>query len=338
MTSEVPAAIGRSATQTRDVLVAAGLAPSVHNTQPWRFRLLSSGIELHAEPSRRLAVCDPLGEEQRLSCGAALFNLRLALAGQGLHPVVSTTPDHSRPDLLAVVRGGTRRPATPEIASLLRAIPRRHTNRRPFADTSVTPPERHTLQHAAHLEGAQLHLVGDTRHAELSDLAAQAHQLQFADQAFRAELAAWTAHDGGRSDGVPAAAGGPLPEPHDRWVHRDFTGGQGRRRVGGKDFEDRPLIAVLTARGSGQAVDVRAGEALQRVLLTATVAGLAVSFVSQLVEVPDVRDQVQRMVGGIGVPRVVLRIGRGWPVAATPRLPVEDLVLGEPADRAAPLG
>jgi hypothetical protein len=127
---------------------------------------------------------------------------------------------------------------------------------------------------------------------------------------------------------VPVSAGGPLPAPQDRWVLRDFTAGTGRDRVPGKDFEYEPLIAVLTATLSGGLGDVQAGEALQRVLLTATAEGLAVSFLSQLVEVPDVRDAVQRLIGALRTPAVVLRIGYGWPTTRTPRRAVPDLLWG----------
>jgi hypothetical protein len=109
-------------------------------------------------------------------------------------------------------------------------------------------------------------------------------------------------------------------------VHRDFTAGAGRERVPGKDFEDEPLIAVLTATFGGRPGDVQAGEALQRVLLTATAEGLAASYLSQLVEVPGARDAVHRMVGTLRPPQAVLRIGYGWPTGRTPRRPVADLL------------
>ena len=94
-----------------------------------------------------------------------------------------------------------------------------------------------------------------------------------------------------------------------------------------KDFEDEPLIAVLTSPFTGRMGDVHVGEALQRVLLTATLDGLAVSFLSQLMEVPDIRDAVQRLIGTIRPPQVVLRIGYGSPIVRTPRRAVADLPL-----------
>lgn len=149
-----------------------------------------------------------------------------------------------------------------------------------------------------------------------------------ADPAFRAELSAWTGTSVDRPDGVPTSAGGLLPAAHDRWVLRDFTAGAGPDRVPGKEFENEPLVAVLTSGITGATGDVQAGEALQRVLLTATADGLAVSFLSQLVEVPDVRATVQRVIHARRPPQAVLRIGHGWPTTRTPRRPVADMLWG----------
>jgi hypothetical protein len=328
VTTEIQAALGLSPDDVAAVLESAGRAPSVHNTQPWAFRIAADVIELHADPARRLPAADPEDRELRLACGAALYNLRLALQGHNVRPDVDRFPDRDRPGLIAEVRRGGAAALHPEITRLLAAIPRRRTNRHPFTDDPVEPPEQHALCRAAAEEAAYLHIVQDLdQRRELSQLAHIAHRRQLHDPAFRAELARWTGTQGDRPDGVPAYAGGPLPEPHDTWVLRDFTGGTARDRLPGKDFEDEPVIAVLTSHLPGRAGDVRAGEALQRVLLTATVDGLAVSFLSQLVEVPDIRDRVCRLLGTRRPPQAVLRIGRGWPTLRTPRRAVADLLL-----------
>jgi hypothetical protein len=319
-------ALGLSEEQVRGLLQTAALAPSLHNTQPWRFRLTPDWIEVHVDRGRNLRVADPDGRELRIAGGAALFNLRLGLIGLGIRPLVTVLPDPGNPDLVAIVRRGGRRRATPEQQRLLAAVPRRRTNRRPFADVPVASPARYELRRAATEEGAWLHLVTDPQHRfELGRMARQAHQRQSADPAFLAEIAAWTGHEAGRPDGVPAAAGGPQPLSNGAWVMRDFSGGTGR--IDGPDFEAEPLIGVLSVHTDGPREEIRAGEALERVLLTATVHGLSVSFLSQLVEIPDVRDRMRRLLSGTRPPLAVLRIGHGWPVAATPRLRVEDLVL-----------
>ncbi|MFC5994819.1 Acg family FMN-binding oxidoreductase [Pseudonocardia hispaniensis] len=336
--TRIPRALGLSEEHVRTLLEATRRAPSIHNTQPWRVRLTEPVIELYADPLRGLRITDPRGVELRLSCGAALFNLRTTLRGFGIRPVVTVLPDPQRPHLLAAIRHGGRKVPTPELERLRRAIPLRRTNRRPFSNTPVATPDQHALRRAAHEEGAWLHLVHDqAQRTQLSRLAARAHDIQMSDPAFRAELAAWTGTGDDRPDGVPARAGGPLPAPQDVWVLRDFTDGDGPVRAAGKDFEAEPLIAVLSSHTSGPEAELQAGQAMQRVLLTATVSGLAVSFLSQLVEVASIREQVRRLIDGTHQPQVVLRIGHGWPVAATPRRPIEELVLPEHA-RSAPAG
>ena len=325
----VPATLGLTSDQVASLLTAAGRAPSLHNSQPWRFRVRPQVIELWADPERRLPAADPTGREQRLACGAALFNLRLALHGFGIRPLVTLHADGERPDLLASVRFGGRRPPTPVQRQLLAAVPRRRTNRLPFTDEPVTAGERAALHKAAMEEGAWLHMVENPRErSALARLTAEAHALQRADPAYQAEAARWTAVAEGRDDGVPARAGERRPAAHERWVMRDFTGGQGRSNTSaGVTFEREPAIAVLTSYGFGPSADVAAGQAMQRVLLTATVEGLTTSFLSQLIEVERAREELRRLVGGPRGPQAVLRIGRGWPVPATPRRSVDELLL-----------
>ncbi|WP_297660051.1 hypothetical protein [Pseudonocardia sp.] len=186
-------------------------------------------IELHADPRRNPVVADPDGREMRIGCGAALFNLQLALHGHDIRPIVTILPDRARRDLLAVIRhGGTKEP-TPEQRDLLRAVPLRRTNRHPYTDVPVDTPSLHALRRAALDEGAWLHVVQDPgQRATLRRIAARAHREQDADPVFRAEFAGWVAVAPERREGVPAHAGGALPEPQDKWVLRDFTPGRAR--------------------------------------------------------------------------------------------------------------
>lgn len=332
----VPGAFGLSPAQVADLLTTAGRAPSLHNSQPWLFSVTPHAIELHADARRSPTIADPGGREMRIGCGAALFNLQLALHGHDIRPIVTILPNRARRDLLAVVRhGGTKEP-TPEQRDLLRAVSLRHTDRHPYTDAPVDTPSLHALRRAALDQGAWLHIVQDPeQRARLHGIAARAHREQTADPAFRAEFAAWVAVAPERRDGVPAQAGGTLPEPQDAWVVRDFTSGTGTDRVRGKDFESEPVIAVLSSHLSGPTAEVKVGQALQRVLLTATAYGLATSFLSHIVEVPGTREELRRLIGGARPPQVVLRIGHGWPVAAVPRRPVGDLLVSDGTDGSA---
>jgi nitroreductase len=330
---DIPEAFGLRPEQVESLLVTVGRAPSLHNAQPWRLRLDRDVIELHADPERRLPAADPDDRELRIGCGAALFNLRLALHGYGVRPLVTVLPDHDRPELIATVRHGGRTPPTPEQERLLRAVPRRRTNRHPFTDEPVPEPAQAALHRAALEEDGWLHVLDEPgQRTALREIAARAHRAQVDDPAFRAEFARWTGRADDATDGVPAAAGTPA-EPHDRWVLRDFTGGNRPRRVPGKDFEPDPFIVVLGGHGTGPAADVQAGQALQRVLLTATAEGLATSFLSHVVEVPRTRDELRHLIGGTRAPQAVLRVGRGWPVPPTGRRDPTDLIAPRPVSR-----
>jgi nitroreductase len=137
-------ALGLSPEQVNTLLAAAGQAPSLHNSQPWQFRLRPRSIELHADLDRQLPVADPDGRELRLACGAALFNLRLALQGLGVRPTVTIFPDAAQPAFIAAVRDGGHKPPTPHQLRLLQAVPTRRTNRRPFED-QAPPGARHSV-------------------------------------------------------------------------------------------------------------------------------------------------------------------------------------------------
>lgn len=331
------AALGLSAADIDDVLHAASLAPSVHNSQPWRFRVLPDQIALHADLERSLPATDPEHRELRLSCGAALLNLRLALQGHGVRPLVTLLPHGYRAAVsgsgaLAVVRYGGNVRQSRELTQLLQAVRTRRTNRRPFIDAPVPTAHRIALMRAAESERGWLYVLSDReKRASVRYLVVSAHREQMADPRFVAELAAWTGREGAHWDGVPVTAGGPQPEPQDEWVIRDFTAGRGGRRVAGKDFEPEPLLVVLCSFHEGALAELQGGQALQQVLLTATTLGLSVSFLSQPIEVPHIRTKLRRALGTTLEPQTILRIGFGAPVQATPRRPVADLLIPEAA-------
>jgi nitroreductase len=328
-------------------VAAAVRAPSLHNTQPWRFRYEPDRIEVRADPSRRLPVTDPDGWGVRVSVGAATYNLRLAAAVGGCPLDVTWLPSPDRPDLLAVLTPGAPRPATPLEHRLFRAIPLRSSNRRPFRPEPVPLAARAELTAAARAEAAWLELVtGTVPVAAVAEIANAANRVLCRDPAYMEELRWWTrgaavspgsappASPEPPDDGVPASAGGPSTEPQDLFPQRPF--GE-RSRAPGKDFEAEPLVAVLGTAGNLAADQLRAGHALQRVLLTVTDLGLASSMLSQPIEVPAAREQLRVALGRYGTPQMVLRIGYGDPSQATPRRPAAD-VMDDPAAAATEAG
>jgi hypothetical protein len=304
---------------------AAGRAPSLHNSQPWRFRLADGAMEVLADPDRRLPVADPHDWATRIACGAAVFNARLALAVRDIPVDVRLRPDTSEVDLQARLCPLPTRPAARADHALYEAIGRRHSNRRPFVDVPVTADTRARLVAAARVEGAWLELLsGVGPLAAVGEIVRAADRVLNRDPGYRAELAAWIRPDRAARDGVPVSAGGPSPEPHDLLTTRDYGG---TPRATGRDFETEPLVAILGTTGDTPTDQLVAGQALQRVLLTATGAGLSTSMLSQPIEVPQARERLRTALGRSGSPQLVIRIGYGEPASVTPRRPVLDTVV-----------
>ena len=298
-------------------------APSMHNSQPWLFRLRDGAVEILADPARQLAVADRSGWAIRLACGAATYNAGLALAVCGRPADVHLRPDPAEPELIARLTPGRERPPTYAEQQLYAAIPRRHSNRAPFWPDPVPAHVRVRLIEAARSQSAWLDLlVGMTALAGFAEIAGSADRILRRDSRYQAELISWT-HAGDASDGVPVAAGAPVSEPQDLLPQRAFSD---RRRAPGRDYEPEPLVGIIGVAGDRSIDQITAGQGLQKVLLTATDAGLAVSMISQPIEVPAARDQLRRSLGRSGYPQLALRLGYGVPGHATPRRAVSDVL------------
>jgi hypothetical protein len=313
--------------QVRSVLGAAARAPSLHNTQPWRFHCDRSAIELRADYTRTLPATDPDGHELLLACGAALLNLRLAIRAYGVIPEVSVLPSATEPELLAVVHPRRSRAAGPDDQRLASAIARRRTHREPFTSTPVPVSVRNELRRAAEAENAWLVTLHGAQLPALRSLVHGAHQAQLRDPDFLAEWRQWIGRENGSPDGVLCRSAGPRPESQDVWVLRDFAAGRAPLRLPGVEFEPEPLLVVVGSFQDTTATWLSAGQAMQRVLLTATTAGVAGSFLSQVVEVGRSRARLRTLVGGRLWPQAVLRLGYASMLPPpTPRRPVEEIV------------
>ncbi len=236
------------------VLESARLAPSVHNSRPWRIRQVMDGFELYGSPDWWLPGTDPDLRELRMSCGAALLNMRLALAALGFNPYVRLQPDPGRQWLLAVVRAGQRRELAPGERPLVDAIPKRRTSRSRFLPVQVPVGARHALRRAAETESSWLTSVEDPAlRRRLRGQVLAAHRAQLKRPDFVAEWRGWTGLPDGVAGDAPAAGDRPGSEPDDDWVLRELAD-NGHNPLAAEE----PMIAVLGSyhdRPAGRAGD-----------------------------------------------------------------------------------
>lgn len=303
---------------------AAVMAPSSHNTQPWLFRLDGDVIDLLADRTRALPVNDPEDRELTVSCGCALFNLRVAAAAAGLQARVQSFPDATDPDLLARVRL-ERAGARLAEASLSDAIATRRTYRERFSSTPPDSIALRALVDAARAEGASLDILDtDSRRTTAAALVAEGDAVQWANPCWRRELAAWM-HPRRRGDGLVLPA---LAIPVAQIVVRTFDMGHG---VAAKDrqlADESPVLAVLSTASDTPTDWLAAGQALQRLLLVGVQRGLQASYLNQAAQVASLRPRLQQLTGRPGCAQVLLRIGTPTKVPpVAPRRPLADVMV-----------
>jgi hypothetical protein len=320
-----------------DALVAAAeaalRAPSIFNSQPWRWHVSAGGLELSADADRQLPVVDPEHMMSTLSCGIALHHARTALAAEGRTHAVDRLPDPARPDLLARIRiTGTHRPDPADVrryqASLIR-----HTDRRPFEGPPLPDVVMDRLRAAAEAEHAYLYRMRPDDVPALAAAVTQAQRVEMADPQYRAELARWTSRPADSGDGVPADT---VPPATPRTVPvREFTvtgeetgptgeTGGGLEPLAAEGTDQAATYLVLAGEADDRLEWLHAGEALSAVWLSAVVEGLSVSPMSDVAEVPSTRALLRGVLAGIGYPFLVLRVGTAQPVSPLPQAPRRD--------------
>jgi nitroreductase len=328
-----------------DVVAAATRAPSIHNTQPWRFVASTERLQMHMDRDRALPVLDPSGRQQVISCGVAVEFAVVALAARGWAADTELLPDAADPDHLATVRLAGPHEATADDRTLADAIDRRHTVRAPFQRRAV-PGElvEELAVEAARFDTWCKPITRSEEEMATVFLISRAEEIEQSDPAYVAELQSWLRTDPGAVDGVPVDAvpsGDPRARPSN-WMIRDFVVGEresGDFLAGGDPDApppevERPTVVLMGTEGDDRFAWLQAGRALGRVLLRATAVGVAASPLTQALDWPATRTRMQARLSLVGHPQFLLRMG--YPPddpsgAVSGRRPVGDVLRFDPA-------
>jgi len=308
------------------VLALAIRAPSIHNTQPWRWRVNAASLDLYSKPDMQLHSTDPDGRELIISCGIALHHCVVALAAMGWQAKVNRLPDPADPCRLATIEVRPHVPDHADIA-LAAAIPRRRTDRRAYSPWPVAAGDIAQMAARTARSGVMLRQVDAVD--EMRTIVAQAVWDHITNPEYLRELTTWTGRYGSIA-GVPARS----TPPSDRTAPipgRVFAGPGLAQPSGVAPADDGSALLTLGTEQDDRLARLRAGEATSIVLLSATAMGLACCPMSEPLEIPETREAVRAGVfGASGYPQMLLRIG--WapinadPLPPTPRRDLSDVV------------
>jgi nitroreductase len=313
----------------RDAVTLACRAPSLHNSQPWRWVADGAALHLWADPPRLMPATDQTGRELTLSCGTVLDHLRVAIAAAGWDSVTERFPDPDSPEHLAVLRFQPLETITPTQQLRAAAIRRRRTDRLPFAAPASWPTLYSVLCHTVVPYDVLLDDVADEQRETLADASRLTEALRRFDTTYLSELRWWTSPFESDATHVPEGAMLSTSEAARVDIARAFPPAGGGRRRATIDH-DRSKIVVLSTDDDEPKNVLRCGEALSAVLLECTMAGMATCPLTHMTEMAQSREIVAQVIGTAGQPQLLIRVGRSpaheQHVEPTPRRPLTEVL------------
>lgn len=300
----------------RNAVTLASRAPSLHNSQPWRWLAKGPELQLHLDRSRIVRNTDRGGREAVIGCGAMLDHLRSAIAAAGWVSHVDRFPNPNDVAHLATVEFSRTEYVTEAQRRRADAILRRRTDRLPFLAPRNWEAFEPVLRAELDTDAARLDVLADELRPELLQASALTEALQRFNTGYQAELDWWTAPFES-SEGIPRSALTSVNEADRVEVNRSFpVEGRGTRRADIGD--DRAKILILSTPDDSRRDALACGEALSVVLLECTVAGLATCPVTHVTEIPSARAVVAELISAPGVPQVLVRVGQAPDIGAIP--------------------
>ncbi len=320
---------GPSGSTIADAVRLAARAPSLHNSQPWRWQSDGEVLRLFAVPERMLTTTDPGGRQMLISCGATLDHLRAAMAAAGWRLSVARFPDPNNKAHLADITFERSPIVTDADRARAEAIDRRFTDRLPFGSPPGWPEFEPVLRSATDSADTAVEILPEESHPALAHATRLTGARRRYDSNYHAELHWWTGHVIGAT-GVPKSSL-ISPREHEQVdIGRRFPTTSSVTGPTGENSSDHAVVLVVSTAGDTPAEHVRSGETLSAVLLESTLAGYATCPLTHLTEVPESRRAVRQLSDTDQLPQILVRVGapphRDRPPERTPRLPLTEIL------------
>jgi hypothetical protein len=303
-------------------------APSVHNSQPWRWVAEGAGLHLFVDRCRWVHSADRSGREAIISCGAVLDHLRIAMVAAGWQAHIERFPNPNNRDHLASVEFSPLEFITDTQRERAEAILQRRTDRLPLGRPTYWASFEPVLRSCVDNSVALLDVLSDEVRPQLAEASQLTEALRRDDASYHAELQWWTSPFA-LSEGVPPDALASASERQRVDVSRDFPARSRTERRADVGADWSKVLVLSTAEDTRTDV-LRCGEALSTVLLECTMAGMATCTLTHLIESRDSRDIVRGLIGEHREPQALIRVGIAPPMedlpAATPRRPLDDVL------------
>jgi nitroreductase len=300
-------------------------APSLHNSQPWRWVASNTVVDLFADPHRVVRSHDSSGREALISCGAALDHFRVAIAAAGWNTTLTQFPNPDKLDHVASISFTPLEFVTQAWRYRADAILQRRTDRLPFR----APTESLELVLRSSLNGlATLDVLADDARPRLAEAARLTESVRHDDDFYHRELQWWTAPFR-LAEGVPPSALVSSWERQRVPANRGFRdSGYGDRRAATP--QDEAKVLVLSTPTDTREDALNCGQVLSTVLLDATMAGLATCPMTHITEMEAGRDIIREITGRKTMPQVLIRVGTAPSIeeipAPTPRRSLREVL------------
>jgi nitroreductase len=295
---------GDSVEKLKFLLRYAILAPSSHNTQPWKFSVGEDKIQVFIDRTRWLKVADPDQRELYISVGCALENLLIAAEHFRYGHQVAYLPEPANEALVATVKFKPQGQPPPfRDSALFNAIATRHTNRKVYEERPIPQGDLQHLQNYCVEEGIWLHMTDDIEiKRKVDELIVRGDAIQFSDPAFREELGYWL------GQGVFGASW--LIAKMEQLAVTYMNIGKGQAKKDSEVLMSAPVLADISSRVNDRESQVKVGQVFERVCLAATMLGIRVHPMSQILEIPELKAEVSKLIPKPDVfPQHTFRLG-----------------------------